>query len=168
MTNRVRIIAAAALALLSLPWAVQAEEMETSLYDRLGGEPAITAVVDDFVNRAAGDPAVNFTRKGTPKEWEASPENVTMLKKHLTQFVCSATGGPQVYEGKDMKTAHEGMLITAAEFGAIAADLKATLDQFGVPEQEQNELLAIVGTTQGTIVEVAQATPATPAPTETY
>ena len=38
-----------------------------SLYERLGGEPAITAVVDDFVNRAAGDPAVNFVRKGKPE-----------------------------------------------------------------------------------------------------
>ncbi|MDB5318412.1 MAG: Hemoglobin-like protein, partial [Phycisphaerales bacterium] len=101
-----------------------------SLYDRLGGEPAITAVIDDFVNRAAGDPKVNFTRKGTDKEWPATPENVAKLKKHLTQFVCMATGGPQKYEGKPMKPVHAGMKITEAEFGAIAADLIASLDKF--------------------------------------
>ena len=58
-----------------------------SLYDRLGGDKAITAVVSDFVDRAAGDPAVNFTRKGHPNQWDATPENVAKLKKHLTQFV---------------------------------------------------------------------------------
>lgn len=157
-----------ALALTCTPSLVRAEMEDAampeapaaSLYDRLGGEPAITAVIDDFVNRAAGDPAVNFTRKGTPKEWAATPENVAMLKKHLTQFVCGATGGPQVYEGKDLKVTHEGMQITEAEFGAIAGDLKATLDKFNVPEKEQQELLAIVGTTKGSIVEVAEAAPA--------
>ena len=127
---------------------------ETSLYERLGGEPAITAVVDDFVGRAASDPAVNFTRQGTGKEWDATAENVAMLKKHLTQFICAATGGSQVYEGRDMKTVHEGMKITESEFGAIAADLKASLTSFNVPEKEQDELIAIVATTQGSIVEV--------------
>ena len=124
-----------------------------SLYDRLGGEPAITAVIDDFVNRAAGDPKVNFTRKGTDKEWAATAENVAKLKKHLTQFVCMATGGPQKYEGKAMKPAHAGMKITEAEFGAIAADLIASLDKFKVPQKEKDDLIAVVLTTKADIVE---------------
>ena len=125
-----------------------------SLYERLGGEAAITAVIGDFVGRAASDPAVNFVRTGTGKEWDPTPENVEMLKKHLTQFVCAATGGPQIYEGRDMKTVHEGMKITEAEFGAIAADLKASLSTFNVPQKEQDELIGIVATTQDSIVEV--------------
>lgn len=137
-----------------------------SLYERLGGEPAITAVVDDFVNRAAGDPAVNFVRKGTGEEWDASPENVATLKKHLTQFICSATGGSQVYQGMDMKTTHEGMQISEAEFGAIAADLKASLDKFNVPAQEQQELLTIVGTTKDSIVESTPEAAAPAAPSD--
>jgi hemoglobin len=124
-----------------------------SLYDRLGGDPAITAVVDDFVNRAAADPKVNFTRKGTPAEWNASAENVAKLKKHLTLFVEMVTGGPQKYEGKDMKTVHAGMAITNDEFNAIATDLAATLDKFKVPEAEKTELLTIVASTRGDIVE---------------
>jgi hemoglobin len=134
---------------------VRAEDMaQKSLYERLGGEPAITAVVDDFVNRAAGDPAVNFTRAGSGgKTWDATPENVAMLKKHLTQFICSVTGGPQAYEGKDLAAAHAGMKITDDQFNAIAGDLAASLDKFNVPEAEKNELLAIAGTTRGSIVE---------------
>ena len=48
---------------------------EKSLYDRLGGEPAIKAVVDEFVARGASDPKVNFTREGHPNHWNATPEN---------------------------------------------------------------------------------------------
>lgn len=123
-----------------------------SLYDRLGGEKAVTAVVDDFVNRAAGDPAVNFTRKGTPAEWPATPDNVAHLKKMLVEFVCANTGGPQKYEGRSMKSVHRGMQITDAEFNALAADLTATLKKFNVPAKEQGELMAIVGSTRSQIV----------------
>jgi hemoglobin len=125
-----------------------------SLYDRLGGEAAIRAVVDDFVPRAASDEKVNFTRKGIPgHEWQATPENVAKLKERLVQFIGVATGGPQKYEGKDMVSAHKGMQITDAEFDALAADLKASLDQLNVPAQEQKDLLEAIGSTRGAIVE---------------
>jgi hemoglobin len=126
---------------------------EKSLYERLGGEAAIKAVIDDFVGRAAGNPKVNFTRKGTDKEWEATPENVARLKMHLVELVGMVTGGPQKYTGRSMEESHAGMKITAEEFGALAADLKATLDKFKVPRKEQMELLKIVGSTQADIVE---------------
>jgi hemoglobin len=126
-----------------------------SLYHRLGEEPAIRAVVDDFVARAASDPKVNFTRKGVPgAEWQATPENVEKLKVRLVQFIGQATGGPQKYAGKDMKTTHKGMKITNAEFDAAAADLKASLDTLKVPAQEQSELMAIVGGTRNDMVEI--------------
>lgn len=124
-----------------------------TLYERLGGEAAIKAVVDDFVARAAGNPKVNFTRKGTPVEWDATPENVEKLKKHLVQLIGMVTGGPQKYEGRSMKAAHQGMRITNAEFDALAGDLKATLDKFNVPKQEQQELFKIIGSTRDDIVE---------------
>ena len=124
-----------------------------TLYDRLGGEPAIRAVVDDFVPRAAADEKVNFTRKGTPHEWQATPQNVARFKERLVQFIGVATGGPQKYEGQDMGTAHRGMKITDAEFDALARDLKLSLDKLNVPATEQKELLEIVGSTRGVIVE---------------
>jgi hemoglobin len=123
------------------------------LYDRLGGEPAIKAVVDDFVGRAAGDPKVNFTRKGTGAEWQATPENVAHLKSKLVEFIAMASGGPVKYTGRDMKRAHAGMGITSAEFDALAADLKASLDKFNVPAKEQGELLGAVAGAKKDIVE---------------
>ena len=123
------------------------------LFERLGGHKAVVAVIDDFVGRAAKDEKVNFFRKGTGHEWKPSPAEVDRLKVLLVQFVEKNTGGPQVYEGRDMVTTHTGMKISNAEFDALAGDLKATLDQFKVPAKEQGELLAIVGSTRGDIVD---------------
>jgi hemoglobin len=129
------------------------QEAAKPLYDRLGGKPAVDAVVSDFVSRAAIDPKVNFTRKGIPgAEWDATPENVAHLKSELSDFITAATGGPVVYKGKSMKATHAKMQITNAEFDALAGDLKASLDKFKVPAKEQSELLTIVGTTRKDIV----------------
>ncbi|MDX2197407.1 MAG: group 1 truncated hemoglobin [Phycisphaerae bacterium] len=125
-----------------------------SLYERLGGEAAIKAVVDDFVARISENPKVNITRKGSGRtEWQATPANVDRVKKLLVEQICSATGGPQKYSGRDMKTVHAGMNISDAEFDAAGADLKATLDKFKVPAAEQDELMKIIVGTRGDIVE---------------
>lgn len=124
-----------------------------SLYERLGGAPAVEAVIDDFVGRAASDPKVNFTRKGTGNEWAATDANVAHLKMGLRDFVCVAAGGQCQYQGMSMKDAHRGMRISNAEFDALAMDLKATLDKFKVPAQEQTELLTAVEGTRKDIVE---------------
>jgi len=126
---------------------------ERTLYDRLGGENAIRAVIDDFVARAADDPKVNFTRKGTAAEWKPTPEAVDHLKKMLVDLTVQATGGPQRYKGKDLKESHRDMRITQDEFDASVADLKASLDKFNVGAREQDELLAIVKSKAGDIVE---------------
>ncbi len=127
---------------------------QKSLYERLGGQSAIAAVVDDFVPRTAANPAVNFTRQGQPRAWEATPENIEKLKKHLVQFVSIATGATDVtYEGRDMVAAHQGLNITDAEFDALAADLAASCDKLGVPAKEKEEFLAIAGSTRGSIVQ---------------
>ena len=121
-----------------------------SLYDRIGGQAALTKVVDDFVARAAANPKVNFTRNGT---WNASDAAVKTLKMHLVNFLGSAFGGPQKYTGRSMKEAHKGMAITQAEFDALAADLKAVLDANKVPSAEVNEILKIAASTAPDIVE---------------
>lgn len=144
--------ATAATASASAPSSIS----ETSLYERLGGEPAITAVCNDFVGRAAGDPKVNFFRKDVPgaAEWKPTPEDLAAFNKHLVQFVCMAAGGPQKYEGRSMKSTHRGMKITESQFNALAADLAASLDKFNVPAKEKGELLNAVAGTKKDIVEM--------------
>src|SRR5215471_1072321 len=94
------------LTLLALTSA-RAVAAEKSLYDRLGGEKAISAVVDDFVARAAADPKVNFMRDG-----KVTNVDVPKLKQHLVNLVGQLTGGPQKYTGGSMKDVHKGMKIT--------------------------------------------------------
>jgi hemoglobin len=134
------------------------------LYVRLGGEEGLTRIVDDFTKRALADPRVNWERKGISKGgvlgigassayWNPSPENVQQLKKHLVQFLSLATGGPAHYDGREMTEAHKGLQISNAEFDAAVGDLKATLDKFVVPTDEQKELLAIIESTRTQVVE---------------
>lgn len=125
---------------------------DRTLYERLGGEPAIVAVVDTFVALAAADEELNFTRQGTANEWEATPENVELLKTRLVQFIGQATGGRQNYQGKDMGTAHAGMEITDQQFDRLGGHLGTALDAYEVPEEDKQELFAIVETTRDAIV----------------
>jgi len=140
-------------------------EGKLALFDRLGGEKGIAAIVDDFTPRALQDPRVNWQRKGVKSggfsfrrkgsesvAWEASAENMANLKKHLVQFLVLATGGPVHYDGKEMKSAHTGMRITNPEFDAALGDLKASLDRLQIPNKEQKELLSIIESTRPQIV----------------
>ena len=126
-------------------------EAGPSLYDRLGGVYAIAAVVDDLIERLAANdglnanPGISAARK---------PERFPGLKYHLTTMVCQATGGPCSYTGLSMKDSHASMGITEKDWKLLEADFKAALDKFGVPEPEQQELFAIVGSTKGDIVVV--------------
>jgi hemoglobin len=135
-----------------------------SLYDRLGGEKGITAIVDDFVTRVIADPRVNWERKGVTRggmslkrnesvAWDPNPQNVQNLKKHLNQFFALATGGPTVYDGRDMKEVHSSMHVSNPEFDATIGDMKATLDKLQVPNDEQKELLAIMESTRPQVSE---------------
>jgi len=116
---------------------------QRSLYDRLGGQPAITAVVDDFVANVAADNRINKFFAKT---------NIPNLKRNLVDQICQATGGPCTYTGRDMKTAHKGMGITDADFNALVEDLQKSLNKFKVPDKEQGELLSILGSLKPQIV----------------
>jgi hemoglobin len=116
---------------------------DQTLYQRLGGKEAITAVVDDFVARVAADNRINSFFATT---------DVPRFKRLLVEQICQATGGPCTYTGRDMKTSHKGMGVTDADFNALVEDLVATLDKFKVPAQEKNELLALLGPMRSDIV----------------
>ena len=126
-----------------------------SLYERLGGLDAITAVVDSFAARCAGDDRINqkFARTDIPR-----------LKKMLVDQVCEAAGGPCVYTGRTMRETHDGMGVTAGEFDALVEDLVATLNEFELAKAEQEELLGLLGPMRDAIVEVESAETGTPLP----
>lgn len=123
-----------------------------SLYDRLGGLYPVSAVVDDFIDRVY----VNGTLNANPNIAKARSESRKPgLKVHLANQVCMVTGGPCKYTGQGMKESHANFHITQKEWDALLVDLKASLDKFKVPTAEQTELIAIVESTKGDIVEGA-------------
>ena len=126
-----------------------------SLYERLGGLDAITAVVDSFVTRSAGDDRINrkFERTDVPR-----------LTKMLVDQVCEATGGPCTYTGRSMREAHDAMRVTAGEFDAFIQDLEGTLDELNVPTTEHAELLGLLLPMRDEIVEVESPETGTPLP----
>jgi len=120
-----------------------------SLYDRLGGKAAISAVVDEFVGRVAADTRINHFFAAAA----SNPERLAAFKMKLVDQICQAAGGPCTYAGKDMKSAHRGMGITAADFNALVEDLVGALDAFKVAKADKDQLLAVLGPMQGAIVE---------------
>ena len=128
---------------------------QQTLYDRLGGAAAVTAVVDDFVARCAADSRINgkFARTDIPR-----------LKAMLIEQVSAATGGPVQYTGRSMAETNLGMGVTGGEFEALVEDLLATLNQFNVPGSLQTELIGILAPIRADVVEVESSATGTPLP----
>lgn len=115
-----------------------------SLFERLGGLPAIEAVVKEFVKTTGADPRITqfFTNADIPR-----------LEKLMVEQICEATGGPCKYTGKSMKESHTGMKVKEEHFAAFIEDLTATLDKFKVGEREKSEVLAAFNSMKADVVE---------------
>lgn len=122
-----------------------------ALYDRLGGEPAITKVVDDLVAIVIADPRIKEVHKK-----HFMTDEVAALKRKLIDQIGEATGGPQKYLGKNMKDAHLGMKITDADFDALADDVAQALDRNGVGAAEKKQLLDMLAAMRKDVVEAPQ------------
>lgn len=143
------------LALLggAVPYAVAAPPQQMnapasapSLYTRLGGYDALVAVTKDFIGRLAADPQLAKFFTGLNDTSKARVE------AHVIDFLCVATGGPCIYTGQDMKTAHTGLHISEGDWNASAAHLTETLNKYKVPQKEQDEVMSAIGGLKGDIV----------------
>jgi hemoglobin len=134
-------------AVVSSPSAAAAQEK--TLFERLGGLAPITVVVSDFIDVLVPDPvlnanpAIDAARKRVPPQY---------LKYHVTAMVCQVTGGPCTYHGRNMQESHAHLNITEPQWDRMVSLFKGVLAKHGVPAQEQQELLTIVGSTKGDIV----------------
>jgi hemoglobin len=147
---RIQVLAiATVVGLLATTAGAQDAAKQKSLYDRLGGKKAITAVVDEFVGRVAADNRINQFFAATA----SNPAQLASFKMKLVDQICELSGGPCKYTGKNMKTAHRGMGISTADFNALVEDLVGALDKFKVGAAEKNQLLGVLGPMQGQIVE---------------
>ena len=121
--------------------------MADTLYARLGGYDAVTAVADDLLSRLTTDDQLG-------RFWQNRGEDgVRREKQLLIDFLCASAGAPLYYVGRDMKTSHRGMGISEIDWRAFRGHLEATLDRFEVPASERAELLAFIDSTKSDIVE---------------
>ena len=128
---------------------LSAAETGKTLYERLGGQPAITAVSSELVDSILADARVN--------KWFAhaasSPANAAAYKAKLADFLCQSTQGPCKYTGQDMSAAHKGRGVTGEAFDAVVEDLIGVLNKLKVPAKEKGEVLALLGPLKSVIVQ---------------
>ena len=118
-----------------------------TLYARLGGYDAVTAVVDDLLPRLMADPQLG-------RFWQNRGEDGLQRERQLLiDFLCYSAGGPLYYTGRDMALSHKGMGISENDWNAFIGHLNATLDKFQVPEPERGEVLAFIESTKADMVE---------------
>jgi hemoglobin len=108
---------------------------EVSIYEAIGGEPALVAVVDDFYVRVLADPALSGFFAGV---------NMAKLKGRQVEFFAAALGGPDFYRGAGMREVHAGRGISQADFDRVAAHLVAALAAAGVPAETVARIAAAV------------------------
>jgi hemoglobin len=123
---------------------------EKTLYERLGGYDAISAVVEDFLDRLGKDPM--FDRFGHGR----SKNSLQRSKQLVKDQICSLTGGPCAYIGREMAPAHQGLEITQKEWDASVKHLEASLAKFKVGEKEQKEFMAMIDKLKTDIIEKAK------------
>lgn len=122
-----------------------------SIYDSIGGAPAVHAAVDDFYVRVLSDPSLApyFTEVDMGK-----------LKAHQRSFIAAAIGGPEIFSGRDMSTAHAGLGISHADFDAVVGHLVATLTSLSVPDEIIGQIGAALSPLRADIVTATEPEPA--------
>jgi hemoglobin len=108
---------------------------EVSIYEAIGGEPALVAVVDDFYARVLADPQLAGFFAGV---------NMAKLKGMQVEFFAAALGGPDVYQGGSMRQVHAGRGISQGDFDKVAFHLVAALAGAGVPGETINQIVTAI------------------------
>ena len=110
------------------------QETTMSVYEKIGGAPAVDAAVDIFYRKVLADDRINEFF-----------DTVDMEGQHAKQkaFLTMAFGGPNEYTGKDMREAHKHMNLTEEHFNAVAECLVGTLRDLNVPQEQIDEVVTI-------------------------
>ena len=117
--------------------------MSQSLFERLGGVKGITSLANDVIDNHLANKtiATRFANSDVPR-----------IKNAAATFFIAGTGGPDVYKGKDLLSAHKGMNISAVEFMAVLDDALAALNKNSIDQREQEEVLFVLYSMRSQIV----------------
>jgi hemoglobin len=128
-------LALAAASLLSATAFAQATPPNDQLYKAFGEKPGLVTLMDDFMVRLLADPRTGPHFK---------PSNQQRVKEQLVDQLCQLSGGPCVYKGADMKSAHANLDIKKSDFNALVEVLQQSMDARGIPFRTQNQMLALL------------------------
>ena len=117
--------------------------MPVSLFERLGGAENVKKIANSLVENHINNPAISTRFENV---------DIDKLKMLADTFITSGTGGPNIYQGRDMLATHRGMNISAAEFMAVLDDALNALSSNGVGQPEQEEMLFILYSMRSDIV----------------
>jgi hemoglobin len=119
----------------TVPETAAPAEAEPTLYEAIGGRPAVVAAVDVFYRRLLADPELSpFFPDGVGERH----------RRYLATFLGEALGSHRRYHGPDIAAAHRGLRISDAHFDRVAGHLDATLDELGVPRHLTDRIIGIV------------------------
>ncbi|MGD8884606.1 MAG: group 1 truncated hemoglobin, partial [Gammaproteobacteria bacterium] len=111
--------------------------MSETLYEKIGGEPAVDAAVDIFYRKVLADDRINQFFDGIDMDRQAAKQKA---------FLTFAFGGPNNYSGKDMRDGHAHLVergLNDSHFDAVMENLGATLKELNVPDELIAEAAAI-------------------------
>lgn len=117
--------------------------MSKSLFERLGGITGITSIANDVIDNHLANKTI-ATRFAN--------SDVARIKNAAATFFIAGTGGPDVYKGKDLLSAHKGMNISALEFMAVLDDILAAFQKNNIDQREQEEALFVLYSMRSQIV----------------
>ena len=120
-----------------------------SLYQRIGGYDVLAAVVDDLFALMRADS--RFARFGAGR----SIDSRRRAQQLTVDFLCSLSGGPCYYTGRDMRTSHAGLQIVESEWDATIQMTKKALQNHSVGPQEQSDFIALFEQFRNDIIETA-------------
>lgn len=117
--------------------------MTASLYERIGGEPAVDAAVDLFYRKVLADDRISQYFDTIDMDAQRGKQKA---------FLTFAFGGPNQYSGQDMRAAHAKMNLSEADFDAVMENLGATLKELGVPDDLIGEAAGIAMSVKGDVL----------------
>ena len=103
-----------------------------STFESLGDEALLAETVEKFYTRLSSDPIIG--------EFFESAD-LAKLKTHQRMFLTAALGGPDAYEGRDMRAAHAHIKVTDTDFDLFLEHLNETLAELGVTSAQIADVL---------------------------
>ena len=115
-------------------------------YERIGGAPAVTAVVDALYARLTVDPQVGHYFEGI---------SLPTQKRHMILMLTKVLGGPDTYGGRPLDEAHQPLGISDPDYDRVGETLMGILGEVGVPDDIQGRVVEVLGAVRPQVVSQA-------------